>query len=281
MLAVPPSWTIVKTPSLRVVRVVVSSRVTPPRPRALPSWMMTPPWPCAPWRLSCPCCWNSRTTLTWRPVWDSAGVARGGVPGQLRDPELAVADVELLLLEDALDGPRPGPVGALPHVLQLVTRPSIHAEVEEGEVRPRVDRVVEDVHALVGADAGGADIGRRVDAHGEGFVVGPHVGVHVHSQIGEEPVHDGRVPVLILDDLRDDAFLLDARRLHDPRHVARAAGELGGGLHGHEVYQALPVLLRHLLGGLYALAAVDPGEQLHFRDALAHARLPSTTRTAQ
>src|SRR6266481_2134613 len=385
MLDVPPSWTIVKTPSLRVVRVVVSCAAMPPRPRALPSWTITPPCPWTPWRLSRPFCWNSRTTLTWRPVWEAAGIAlsrraiakratamrerdqdmgrgplprdlglfgqpvpdgyplrhrqahgprllgdlggeglphlvvvpdlepvlpvervlgragaakdvhradvplverrlrldpRGGIPGQLRDPELAVADVELLLLEDALDGPRPRAVGAVPHVFELVPRPAVHAEVEEDEVGPGVDRVVEDVHALVGADAARADVRRGVDAHGEGLVVGPHVRVHVDAEICEKPVHDGRVPVLVLDDLGDHVLLLDPGRLHDPRHVAVSAGQLGVGLHGHEVYEALPVLLRHLLRRFDALAALDPCEELHFAHALAHGALLSTTRTA-
>src|SRR5215831_5078205 len=307
MDAVPPSWTTVKTPLVRVVRVVVSSTATPPRPRALPSWITTEPRPCAPCRASWPCCSNSRTTFTWRPVWPlaptaparSAGrsttaaarrtplprhlgflgqavphglplgkmqahgfrlllhlvgeglahlvvvaqlepiapvhdvsrragtaedvhgadvpllegglglVVRLGILRELLDPEFAVADVELFLLEDTLDGPGPRPVGALAHVLELVAGPAVHAEVEEDEIGPRVDGVVEDVHALVRRDARGADVGAGVDAHGESLVVGAHVCLHVHAEVGEETVHDGGVAVLVLHDLRHHERLVD------------------------------------------------------------------------
>src|SRR4029453_14638426 len=50
------------------------------------------------------------------------GRVAGGEP---MHPELAVPDVHLLFLEDALDGPRPRPVGALAHVLELVASPAV------------------------------------------------------------------------------------------------------------------------------------------------------------
>src|SRR5215470_1500412 len=378
MDAVPPSWTTVKTPLVRVVRVVVSSTAPPPRPRALPSWITTEPRPWAPCRTSWPCCSNSRTTFTWRPVWPlaptaparSAGrsttvaarrtplprdlrligeaiphwlplgkmqahgfrlllhlvreglaylvvvaqlepiapvdrvsrragtaedvhgadvplfegglglVVRLGIFRELLDPELAVADVELLFLENTLDGPGPRPVGALAHVLELMAGPAVHAEVEEDEVRPRVDGVVEDVHALVRRDARGADVGAGVDAHGEGLVVGAHVCFHVHAEIGEETVHDGGVAVLVFHDLGHHMLLVDPGGLHDPRHVAVAARQLGIRLHDHEMDQVLAILVRHLLRGLDTLAALDPGQEVCFRHALVHGALLSTTRTA-
>src|SRR5215831_18810544 len=377
MEPVPPSWTTVKMPLVRVVRVVLSSTATPPRPRGLPSWVTTAPRPWAPCRASWPRCSNSRTTLTWRPLWPLAPTAwatmaasrepprrdaplprylgllrqtiphglplgqmetdglrlllhliregladlvvvaelepvtavhgvprrtgaaenvhgadvplvqRGlrfivglGILGELLDPELAVADVELLLLEDALDGPHPWPVRALPHVLELVTGPAVHAEVEEDEVRPRVDGVVEDVHPLVRGDARGADVRGGLDAHGEGLVVGAHVRLHVHAEVGEEAVHDGGVAVLVLHDLRHHVLLVHAGGLHDPWHVAVAPRQLGVGLHGHEVDQVLAIVVRHLLRRLDALAAIDPGQEIRFCHGLAHQALLSTTRTA-
>src|SRR6266545_4756992 len=56
MVPVPPSCTTVKIPVVRVVRVLVSSALTPPPP-------------CTPCRLSLPCCWTSRTTLTCLEDW--------------------------------------------------------------------------------------------------------------------------------------------------------------------------------------------------------------------
>src|SRR5215475_9636617 len=377
MDAVPPSWTTVKTPLVRVVRVVVSSTATPPRPRALPSWITTEPWPWAPCRTSWPCCSNSRTTLTWRPVWPFAPTAparrtgsrtaatarrmplprdlrllgqavphrlplwevqthglrlllhlvgegladlivvaklelvasvhgvprraraaedvhsadvpllegglglvvRLGVLRELLDPELTVADVELLLLEDALDGPGPRPVGALAHILELVAGPAVHAEVED-EVRPRVDGVVEDVHALVRRDARSADVCAGVDAHGKSLVVRAHVRLHVHAEVSEETVHDGGVAVLVFHDLRHDVLLIDPGGLHDPRHVAVAARQLGVRLHSHEMDQVLAILVRHFLRGLDTLPALEPGQEVRFRHVLAHGALLSTTRTA-
>src|SRR5215813_13684600 len=357
---VPPSWTTVKMPVVPIVRAVLSSTATPPRPRALPSWITTAPRPWAPCRASWPCCSNSRTTLTWRPLWPLAptgpatmaarsraaaarrtllprnlGLLRQAIPhglplgqmetdglrlllhlireglahlvvvaelepvatvhgvprragaaedvhgadvpfvqrglglivsfgilGELLDPELAVANVELLLLEDALDGPHPWPVRALPHVLELVTGPAVHAEVEEDEVRPRVDGVVEDVHPLVRGDARRADVRGGLDAHGEGLVVGAHVRLHVHAEVGEQAVHDGGVAVLVLHDLGYHVLLVHAGGLHDPRHVAVAARQLGVGLHGHEMDQVLAIVVRHLLRRLDALAAIDPGQEI-------------------
>src|SRR5437867_13152326 len=72
-------------------------------------------------------------------------VACRWLSGEALDPHLAVADVELLLLEDALDRADPWAVGALADVLELVAGAPIHAEVEEHEVGPGVDRVIEDV----------------------------------------------------------------------------------------------------------------------------------------
>src|SRR5215475_3612891 len=375
---VPPSWTTVKMPVVRVVRVVLSSTATPPRPRALPSWITTAPRPWAPCRASWSCCSNSRTTLTWRPLWPLAptgpatmaarsraaaarrtflprnlGLLRQAIPhglplgqmetdglrlllhlireglahlvvvaelepvaavhgvprraraaedvhgadvplgqrglgfivglgilGELLDPELAVADVELFLLEDALDGPHPRPVRALPHVLQLVAGPAVHAEVEEDEVRPRVDGVVEDVHALVRRDARSADVCAGVDAHGKSLVVRAHVRLHVHAEVSEETVHDGGVAVLVFHDLRHDVLLIDPGGLHDPRHVAVAARQLGVRLHSHEMDQVLAILVRHFLRGLDTLPALEPGQEVRFRHVLAHGALLSTTRTA-
>src|SRR3990172_12897830 len=88
---------------------------------------------------------------------------RGRVLGQPLDPVLAVPDVELLLLEDPLDGPHPGAVGAAADVLELVAGPAVHAEVEEHEVGPGLDRGVEDVDALLATDPGGPDVGGRLD----------------------------------------------------------------------------------------------------------------------
>ena len=56
-------------------------------------------------------------------------------------------------------------------------------------------------------------------------------------------------------------FSSTAGRLGDPRHVAVAAGQLGVGLHGHEVDEVLAVLVRHLVRRLDALPALDPGQQ--------------------
>src|SRR5262249_33952742 len=54
--------------------------------------------------------------------------------GKLLHPVLAVANVELLLLEDAVDGPHPRAVRAATDVLELVSGAAVHAEVEEDEV---------------------------------------------------------------------------------------------------------------------------------------------------
>src|SRR5713226_5593762 len=368
MVPVPPSWTTVKIPVERVVRVVMSSTPTPPRPRTRGSprfsWTMMPPPPCTPWRLSLPCCWKSRTTLTCLEDWARAAppgsatiridrasatecrmasardlrflgqlvpdrlplghlqaellaqsldlggegladlvivadlqpvlpvdgvLGRAGsaedvhgadvpllegrlgfvpgrrVLGQPLDPVLAVPDVEFLLFEDPLDGPHPGAVGAAAHVLE---------------------RVIEDVHALIGGDPRGADVGIGIDAHGEDLVMRLDVAVHVETQVGEQPVHHGRVPDLVLDDLRDHVLLLNARRLRDPRHVAVAAGQFGVGLHGQQMEQVLAVRVRHLFGGLDPLARRDPRQQPRLDGflvalvRLAHHDLLSTTRTA-
>src|SRR5947207_1830406 len=210
-----------------------------------------------------------------------------GVGGELLHPVLAVADVELLLLEDAVDGPDPGPVGAAADVLELVAGAAVHAEVEEDEVGPGVDRVIEDVHPLVAGDAGRSDVGVGLDAHGEDLVVLPDVGIDVEAEIPEEPVHDRGVAQLIFHDLGHDVLLLDRRRLRDPGHVAVAARELRVGLHGEEVDEVLTVLGGHLLGRLQTDARLD---LRHHRAArVAHgASLPvssiaywrSTTRTA-
>src|SRR5260370_11349264 len=215
------------------------------------------------------------------------GVGRR-VPGELLDPVLAVADVELLLLEDAVDGAHPGAVGAAADVLELVPRTGVHAEVEEDEVGPGVDRVVENIDALVGRDPPRPDVGVGGDPHGEDLVVLPDVRLDVEPEVGEEPVHDRRVAELVLHDLGDDVLLLDGRRLRDPGHVAVAARELGVGLHGHQVDEVLAVLGGHLLGGLEPDAALDLRQHLPRR--VAHGVKPpgpsipysrrSTTRTA-
>src|SRR5437667_135375 len=82
-------------------------------------------------------------------------VACRWLSGEALDPHLAVADVELLLLEDALDRADPWAVGALADVLELVAGAPIHAEVEEHEVGPGVDRVIEEVHAVLGRHLAG------------------------------------------------------------------------------------------------------------------------------
>src|SRR5205807_4344439 len=56
-------------------------------------------------------------------------------------------------------------VRAAADVLELVPRAPVHAEVEEDEVRPGVDRVVEDVDALVRRDARGAKVDVGIDPH--------------------------------------------------------------------------------------------------------------------
>src|SRR5260370_25755909 len=58
------------------------------------------------------------------------GVGRR-VPGELLDPVLAVADVELLLLEDAVAVAHPGAAAAAAGVLELVPLPPGHAEAAE------------------------------------------------------------------------------------------------------------------------------------------------------
>src|SRR4029453_7893185 len=113
------------------------------------------------------------------------GLGRG-ILGELLDPVLSVADVELLLLEDPLDGADPGAVGASAELLQLVTGAAVHTEVEEDEVRPCVDRVVEDVDALVVGDALGADVGVGLDAHREGLVVAADGAGGREGEIGGE-----------------------------------------------------------------------------------------------
>src|SRR5215831_14547652 len=170
--------------------------------------------------------------LILRRSWPSEDVHRADVPlverrlgfrvslavlGELLHPVLTVADMELLLLEDAVDRPYPWPVGAAAHVLELVAGAPVHAEVEEDEIGPRVDRVIEDVHPLVARDARGADVAAGVDAHCERLVVLAHVAVDVDAEIGQQAVHDGRVAELVLHDLGDYVLFLDRRGLGDPR----------------------------------------------------------------
>ena len=201
-----------------------------------------------------------RTYHLWNVRSASSRVA--AVVGEPLDPELAVADVHPLFLEDTLDAAPPGAVGRVPHVLELVPCPAVHAEVEHHEVRPGVDRIVEDVDALVRGDAGRPDVGLRVvEPAREALVVGSHVGADVHAELLEEVVHHLGVAGLVLHDLGDDELLLDARRLHDPGHVPVGAGELRVGLHGHEVNQVVAVGRAHLVLRFDALASRDPGEQ--------------------
>ena len=133
----------------------------------------------------------------------------------------------------------------------------VHAEVEEHEVRPRVDRVIEDVDALVARDALCADVAVGLDPHREDLVVGRHVAVDLDAEIGQQAVHHGGVAELVLHDLGDDVLFLHAGRLHDPRHVAVPAGQLGVGLHGHEMHEVVPILRSHLAGRLQPVAAGD------------------------
>ena len=120
------------------------------------------------------------------------------------------------------------------HVLQLMPCPAVHTEVEEDEVGPAVDRVVEDVDSLVGGHARGADVGGGV-VEAQREIMPGHVGGDVHPEVLEQPVHHVGVAHLVLHDLGDHVLLLDARRLHDPGHVAERPRQLGVGLHGHEV----------------------------------------------
>ena len=177
-------------------------------------------------------------------------------------PVLAVANVELFLLEDPVDRAHPGPVGAPADVLELVTRAPIHAKVEEYEIGPRVDRVVEDVHPLVARDPRGPDIGVRPDAHREDLVMAADMALDVEPEVGEEAVHDRRVAQLVLHDLGDDVFFLDRGRLGDPRHITVAARQLRVGLHGQEVDEVLAVVVGHLVRGLDAGARLDPRHHL-------------------
>src|SRR5205807_8842138 len=110
-------------------------------------------------------------------------------------------------------------VRAAADVLELVPRAPVHAEVEEDEVRPGVDRVVEDVDALVRRDARGAKVDVGIDPHREDRVVGADVIGDVDAEVGQETVHHRGVPDLVLYDLGDDVLLLHARGPHDPRDV--------------------------------------------------------------
>src|SRR5262245_57114296 len=167
---------------------------------------------------------------------------------------------------------------------------AVHAEVEEDEVGPCVDRVIEDVDALVGGDARRADVGARVDAHREGLVVLADVALNVEAQVAEEAVHDRGMAELVLHDLGDDVLLLDRRGLGDPRHVAVAARQLGIRLHGQQMDEVLAVLGGHLVGRFQPDAPLDLRH--HHRRQIAHRSLligpftfsilypRSTTRTA-
>ena len=55
-------------------------------------------------------------------------------------------------------------------------------------------------------------------------VVGPHVGLDVDTEVGEQPVHDGRVAELVLDDLRHDVLLLHRRRVWRDNTVSQWPG---------------------------------------------------------
>ena len=50
-----------------------------------------------------------------------------------------------------------------------------------------------------------------VDAHREDLVVLAHVALDVEAEVGQEPVHDGRVAELVLHDLGDHVLFLDRR----------------------------------------------------------------------
>src|SRR4029450_6977673 len=194
-----------------------------------------------------------------------------GVLGELLHPVLAVADVELLLLEDAVDGPHPRAVGAAAHILELMSGAAVHAEVEEDEVGPGVDRVIEDVDPLVGGDARRADVGAVLDAHREGLVVLADGALHVEAEVAEETVHDRGVAELVLHDLGDDVLLLDRRRLGDPGHVAVAARQLGICLHGQQMDEVLAILRGHLVGRFQPDAPFDLRH--HRRRQIAHGLL--------
>src|SRR5262249_48154363 len=84
------------------------------------------------------------------------------------------------------------------------------------------------------------------------------------------------VAQLVFDDLGHHVLLLHAGRLGDPRDVPVAAGQLGVGLHRHEMDEAPAVLVGHLLRRLDPLALLDPRHEL----GLSHGHLLSTTRTA-
>src|SRR5438128_254666 len=195
--------------------------------------------------------------------------------------------MELLLFEDPLDRAHPGAVGAAADVFELVAGAPIHAEVEEDEIGPGLDRIVEDVHPLIARDARGPDIRVRLDAHREDLVVPADVALDVEAEVGEQTVHECGVSQIVLHDLGDDGLLLDRRRLGDPGHVAVAPCQLRVGLHGQEVDEVLAIVVGHFVGGLDAHARLDLRQ--HLASQVAHGcllqspRIPyrrSITRTA-
>src|SRR5438128_5473170 len=130
-------------------------------------------------------------------------------------------------------------VGAAADVFELVAGAPIHAEVEEDEIGPRLDRIVEDVHPLIARDARGPDIRVRLDAHREDLVVPADVALDVEAEVGEQAVHDCGLAQLVLHDLGDDVLLLDRRPLGDPGHVAVAPRQPPVGLQAEEVDEVL------------------------------------------
>ena len=130
-------------------------------------------------------------------------------------------------------------------VFELVSGPPVHEEVEHHEVRPGVNRVVEDIDPLVRPCAGRAEVGLSFDPVREVELL--DIVVHRDADILQKAVHGAAVPYLVPHDLRDDELLLRGRCFHDPRDVAEPPCEFRVGLLGHEVRQQIEVLVAHLI----------------------------------
>src|SRR5579883_23997 len=77
------------------------------------------------------------------------GFCRRAFQRHLLHPIIAMTDVRHLLAENTTDLALPWPVGGLFHILKLMPRTTVHAEVKHTEIRPRVDGVIKNIHAAV------------------------------------------------------------------------------------------------------------------------------------
>src|SRR5438046_9867445 len=99
--------------------------------------------------------------------------------------------MELLLFEDPLDRAHPGAVGAAAVVFELVAGAPIHAEVEEDEIGPRLDRNVGDVDTLVASETRGPDMRARRDENRDNARLPRKLDKDVEVQAGGVAVREG------------------------------------------------------------------------------------------